>query len=104
MAHHPMEAAEITQGATSLVCNFGAIADYEAMLLAGRKAHELDHAIVVDPVGVSGSTYRREKMHRIYRGGASDLYPGKLFGDTGFDGKLYNDNRCGRCTGGRTFG
>ena len=61
MAHHPMEAAEITQGATSLVCNFGAIADYEAMLLAGRKAHELDHAIVVDPVGVSGSTYRREK-------------------------------------------
>ena len=24
MAHHPMEAAEITQGATSLVCNFGA--------------------------------------------------------------------------------
>lgn len=61
MAHHPMEAAEITQGATSLVCNFGEIADYEAMLLAGRKAHELDHAIVVDPVGVSGSTYRREK-------------------------------------------
>ena len=61
MAHHPMEAGEITQGATSLVCNFGAIADYEAMLLAGRKAHELDHAIVVDPVGVSGSTYRREK-------------------------------------------
>lgn len=31
------------------------------MLLAGKKAQELDHAIVVDPVGVSGSTYRREK-------------------------------------------
>lgn len=37
MAHHPMETAEITQGATSLVCNFGAIADYEAMLFAGKK-------------------------------------------------------------------
>ena len=60
MAHHPLEAAEITEGSTSLVCNFGAICDYEAMLAAGRRAKELGHAIVVDPVGVSGSTYRRE--------------------------------------------
>ena len=31
MAHHPQEAAEISAGCDALVCNFGAIADYEAM-------------------------------------------------------------------------
>lgn len=61
MAHHPLEVAEITEGATALVCNFGAIADYEAMLAAGYRAGQLRHAIVVDPVGVSGSTYRRNQ-------------------------------------------
>ena len=60
MAHHPLEAAEITQGAKSLVCNFGAIGDYEAMMAAAVRAHELEHPIIIDPVGVSGSTYRRE--------------------------------------------
>lgn len=63
MAHHPLEAAEITEGSTSLVCNFGAIDDYEAMVAAGKRAEDLGHAIVVDPVGVSGSTYRRKRMH-----------------------------------------
>ena len=27
MAHHPLEVAEITEGAVALVCNFGAIAE-----------------------------------------------------------------------------
>lgn len=67
MAHHPLEVAEITEGCTSLVCNFGAIDDYEAMLAAGERARELGHAIVVDPVGVSGSTYRREKVLSFIR-------------------------------------
>ena len=31
MAHHPLEVEEITAGTKALVCNFGAIADYEAM-------------------------------------------------------------------------
>lgn len=61
MAHHPLEVEEIAAGSAALVCNFGAIADYEAMEKAGRIAHEKGHAIVIDPVGVSGSTYRRTK-------------------------------------------
>lgn len=61
MAHHPMEVEEITAGASALVCNFGAIADYEAMEKAGKTAHDLGHIIVVDPVGVAGSGFRREK-------------------------------------------
>ena len=34
MAHHPLEVEEITAGTKALVCNFGAIADYEAMPLS----------------------------------------------------------------------
>ena len=30
MAHHPLEVEEITEGAAALVCNLGAIADFEA--------------------------------------------------------------------------
>lgn len=67
MAHHPLEVEEITAGTQALVCNLGAIADYEAMEKAGRVAHELGHAIVVDPVGISGSTYRRGKSKELIR-------------------------------------
>ena len=65
MAHHPMEVEEITAGTKALVCNFGAIAEYEAMEKAGRVAEKLGHAIVIDPVGVSGSSYRREKCQAL---------------------------------------
>lgn len=65
MAHHPLEVEEITAGTNVLVCNLGAIADYEAMEKAGHVAHERKHAIVVDPVGISGSTYRRGLCKRL---------------------------------------
>lgn len=59
MASHPMEVEEITANCNSLVCNFGAIKDYEAMLLAAKKASSCAHPIIIDPVGAGGSTYRR---------------------------------------------
>lgn len=59
MARHPLEVEEITAGSAALVCNFGATDDYEAMEKAAHTARKLGHAIVVDPVGVSGSSYRR---------------------------------------------
>lgn len=65
MAHHPLEVEEITAGTKALVCNFGAIKDYEAMKNAGKVANKLGHAIVIDPVGISGSTYRREKCQEL---------------------------------------
>ena len=68
MAHHPEEAAEITSGTAALVCNFGAIDDYEAMIRAGERAAESGHAVVVDPVGVSGSTFRRKKCREFIDG------------------------------------
>ncbi len=59
MAHHPMEVEEITSGSSALVCNMGAVSDIDAMLIAGRTAHRLGHPVVLDPVGVSGSGFRR---------------------------------------------
>ena len=59
MAHHPLEAAEVTAGCGSLVCNLGATENFEAMLAAGRRAAELAHPVVLDPVGVAGSSFRR---------------------------------------------
>lgn len=59
MAHHKEETAEVTEGTAALVCNLGATEDFEAMLLAGKRAAELGHPIVIDPVGIGGSTYRR---------------------------------------------
>lgn len=103
MAHHPCEVEEITAGTASLICNFGAISDYEAMKTAGKRAHALGHPIVIDPVGVSGSSYRREKMSGVDENNPSDLYPGKLFGNTGIAAQLWNGYRggCSRgCAGG----
>jgi hydroxyethylthiazole kinase len=61
MAHHPLEVAEIAEGCDSLVCNMGAMESYEAMLVAGKAAKKAGHPIVLDPVGASGASYRREK-------------------------------------------
>lgn len=61
MAHHPSEVSEVTKAANSLVCNMGALDDYEAMEVAACAAKDSGHPIVIDPVGVSGSSYRREK-------------------------------------------
>lgn len=60
MAHHPLEAAEVTEGCRSLVCNLGATESLDAMTAAGIRAREIGRPIVLDPVGASGSSYRRK--------------------------------------------
>ena len=61
MAHDPREVAEVTEHASALVCNMGAMESYDAMLCAGNRAFRLGHPIVLDPVGVAGSSFRREQ-------------------------------------------
>lgn len=81
MAHHPAEVKEVTGGCDALVCNFGATDDYEALFLAAEEASELRHPIIVDPVGVGGSSFRREKVKELFtkaeisciRGNASEM-------------------------------
>lgn len=81
MAHHPEEVAEITAGCHALVCNLGAMNDYEAMLAAAPAAAKMGHPIVVDPVGCGGSSFRRARFWELaktapitcVRGNASEI-------------------------------
>lgn len=70
MAHHPMETAEVAAHCDALVCNMGAIDDFEAMVNAAKAAKEAGKPIVIDPVGVGGITYRRGKCKELIELGA----------------------------------
>ncbi len=82
MAHHKEEVEEITLGCNALVCNFGATDDFDAMFLAAKQSNVCNHPIVVDPVGISGSTFRRKKLLELLeishvdclRGNYSEIY------------------------------
>ncbi len=65
MAHHIREVQEVQEGSSALLLNLGATDDYEAMLEAARAAKLAGHPIVIDPVGVGGSSYRREQMKKL---------------------------------------
>ena len=49
MAHDPREVAEVTEHASALVCNMGAMESYDAMLCAGNRAFRLGHSL---PLGL----------------------------------------------------
>lgn len=67
MAQAPQEAEEITAACQATVLNLGTPDDgkFLACTLAGRRANELGHPVVVDPVGVGASAYRRENAVRM---------------------------------------
>lgn len=60
MAEDSQETEEITALCSGLNINIGMINDnkLKAMLLAGKKANELNHPVVLDPVGTGASEYR----------------------------------------------
>lgn len=67
MSHAPEETAEITSGSDGLELNLGATEYYESMLLSGREADSSGIPIIIDPVGVSGSSYRRNFLKRLIK-------------------------------------
>lgn len=67
MAHDPREVAEVTRGCQSLVCNMGAMESLDAMEEAGVQASNMGHPIILDPVGVAGSSWRRRKCFELIR-------------------------------------
>ncbi len=90
MSRHPEEVCEITAGCSALVLNMGTVSDPEAMQLAGRRANELAHPVILDPVGVGASALRRSffaklttEVHPdVIRGNASEIrYIGTGSGD-----------------------
>lgn len=62
MAHHKEEVEGIQENAEALVLNYGATDDYESFLRAGKKANDMGHPIVIDPVGCSASPYRLKAL------------------------------------------
>lgn len=77
MSHDPREAAEITRGSQALELNLGATEYIDAMFLSGQAAREKGIPRVIDPVGISGSTFRRETLHRMI----SELQPTAIRGN-----------------------
>ncbi|MBQ3398922.1 MAG: hydroxyethylthiazole kinase [Synergistaceae bacterium] len=83
MADEPSDAEEITVICNALNINIGTLnaRTIESMFAAGRKASELGHALLLDPVGAGASSLRTEtalKLMReikfdVIRGNASEI-------------------------------
>lgn len=67
MAQAPAEAAEITAACQATVLNLGTPNDekFEACRMAGQEANRLGHPLVLDPVGVGASAYRRRETQAL---------------------------------------
>ena len=67
MADDPAEVEEITSLCQGLTINMGTLNSTKvtSMLLAGKKANELGHPIVLDPVGAGASAFRTESALKL---------------------------------------
>ncbi|MCR5770441.1 MAG: thiamine phosphate synthase [Butyrivibrio sp.] len=66
-ADSPLEVSEITSSSDALVLNAGtpSIDRYESFRLAGVSANTKNIPVVLDPVGVGASTFRKENILRL---------------------------------------
>lgn len=69
MADDKREVEDITSICTSLVINMGTLNErtIESMILAGKKANELGHPVIFDPVGAGASGFRTETAQKLMR-------------------------------------
>lgn len=82
MASDPAETAEMTTACDALVLNLGAVSSLEAMLRAGKRANELSHPIVLDPVAAGATKLRRDACRQLMeqlhltaiRGNAAEIH------------------------------
>ncbi len=78
MSHNINEAYEVQANANGLYLNLGATDDYEAMKIAYKTALDNEHIIVIDPVGISGISYRREFLKELLGFGAPTCIRGNV--------------------------
>lgn len=78
MADSPNEAEDIAALCGAVVINMGTPNDMTAssMELAGKRAKELGHPVVFDPVGVGASRYRDELAEKIMKEVRPDIVRG----------------------------
>lgn len=84
MAHGIKEVEDVTSICQSLVLNMGTLDEdrVNAMILAGKKSASMGHPIILDPVGVTASRFRRIQALRILsltppsliRGNAAEIH------------------------------
>lgn len=69
MADDVLEVEEITSICNALVINIGTLNSrtIESMILAGKKANELNIPVVLDPVGVGASKLRTETTNKLLK-------------------------------------
>lgn len=67
MANAKEEVEEVTSICNSLVINIGTLntGTIDSMILAGQKANELGHPVVLDPVGAGVSAWRRKTVTQL---------------------------------------
>ena len=83
MAHAKNGVQEMVSQASALVINIGTLSDdwVDSMLIAGKKASELDIPVILDPVGSGATTFRTASAHkliekikiRVIRGNPSEI-------------------------------
>ena len=81
MADHIDEVAEALSCVQALVCNMGAIALTDSMIVGGKEANRRKIPVVLDPVAVGGTQLRRDAAKRLLkevhftaiRGNASEI-------------------------------
>lgn len=69
MADDINEVEEITSICQSLVINIGTLNErtVKSMIKAGIKANELDHPVILDPVGIGASNLRTETVQQLMK-------------------------------------
>ena len=67
MAQHPEEVAEITAICQATLLNTGVPDEekFQTCILAGKRANALGHPVILDPVGVGASAFRKREMQKL---------------------------------------
>lgn len=80
MAEAEQEVEEVTAICNGLSINIGTLTDQKipAMIKAGKKADELKHPVVLDPVGAGVSVFRTDAAHELIEKVHFDVIRGNL--------------------------
>lgn len=82
MSHAQKESEDMIKIVQALVVNIGTLDEYwvKSMLIAAKKAHEMDKPWVLDPVGAGATPFRNDTLSRllgfhpsVIRGNASEI-------------------------------
>ena len=78
MAPAAEESAQMVESASALVINLGTISSRQlkSMLLAGKRANQLDIPVILDPVGVGATEFRSEAVQKLLSELKIDLLKG----------------------------